>query len=248
MLNLIIPSFIAGLLTFFAPCTLPIIPSYLGFVGGVSTNHLLQNKTKKLRRKILLNSILYILGFSIVFITLGGLFSLGGQILGQHRLLLSRIGGIFIILFGFFIIQSAISVKKIKWLSFLHKEKRFHLFDKLKPGHPLSAFVFGSVFAFGWTPCIGPILGSILLLVSNNTTTEQGVFLLLIFSFGLALPFLIISFAVSSTLKYLPKINKYLNIISIMGGIFLIFIGLLLLTENMSIWTTMFFKFINLLK
>ena len=243
MLELIIPAFIAGLLTFLAPCTLPLVPSYLGFISGVSlTPEHLQDK--KVKKKIIINSLLYILGFSIVFIALGSLFALGGSALAAHRLWLARIGGIFIIIFGIFMLH----VIKIPGLQFLNKSKQINVLNKLHPGKPLSSFIFGATFAFGWTPCIGPVLGTILLLASSTAGIVPGMLLLAIFSLGLGLPFFIIALSIDSALRYLPKIHKILPIISIIGGIFLIILGVLMLTNNFGLlitWVYKLFGFIN---
>ncbi|MBI4215701.1 MAG: sulfite exporter TauE/SafE family protein [Parcubacteria group bacterium] len=241
-LSLIIPAFVAGVFTFLAPCTLPLVPGYLGFISGVSTQDLQDSiKAKSARRKIFLNGVFYVLGFSLVFIILGSLFGLGGAALIQYRIWLSRIGGIFVIFFGLF-------MTGILKLPFLNIEKHFGSIKALKPGNPISSLAFGATFAFGWTPCIGPILGSILTLAASSATIGQGAFLLAIFSLGLAVPFLIIAASISSASAYLAKLNKYLNIISVIGGIFLIFLGVLLLTNKLGIWVAYFyqiFDFIN---
>jgi len=241
MNEFVLPTFIVGILTFFAPCTLPMIPSYLGFISGVSIEHLLANQNKKLRRRVLLNSFLYIIGFSIIFIALGTVFSWGGTFLSAHRLLFAKIGGVFIILFGLFMMNSL----KLPWLKFLYSEKKLHVLNKLKPGQPLSAFIFGATFAFGWTPCIGPILGTVLLFSANSETVWQGIFLLSVFSAGLAIPFLVIALLFGSVFKYLPTLNKYLKIISFLGGIFLIIIGFLMITNQFGALTASFIEIPN---
>lgn len=243
--SLIIPAFIAGLLTFLAPCTLPLVPGYLAFISGVSFDQLRDpEQLHKTRKKIFLNGLLYVIGFSLVFIALGSLFGLGGAALAKHRIWLSRIGGVFIIFFGIYIM----GLFKLKWLRFLAGEHRFHPSKYLKPGTPASSLIFGATFAFGWTPCIGPILGSILLLASTSSTVSEGAFLLFIFSLGLAVPFLIIAAAIGWAATHLRRIGKYLNVISIIGGAFLVFIGILLLTNRLGIWVSWFFqafKFLN---
>lgn len=240
--SLIIPAFIAGMLTFFAPCTLPLVPGYLGFISGVSTSDLRDPATAKLaRRKIFLNGLLYVIGFSLIFIALGSLFGLGGAVFAQYRIWLSRIGGIFVIIFGLYVIG-------VLRLSFLNVEKHISGIKALKPGNPTSSLIFGATFAFGWTPCVGPILGSILTLAASSATVGQGAFLLAVFSLGLAVPFLIIAAGIGSASNYLVKLSKYLNVIAIIGGIFLVFLGLLLLTNRISIWITYFYRlfdFIN---
>ncbi|MBI4160214.1 sulfite exporter TauE/SafE family protein [Candidatus Wolfebacteria bacterium] len=240
--SLIIPAFIAGILTFLAPCTLPLVPGYLGFISGVSANDLQDPvKTKSARRKIFFNGVLYVLGFSLVFIVLGSLFGLGGAALIKYRLWLSRLGGIFVIFFGLFMIG-------VLRLPFLNVEKNIGRIRALKPGNPTSSLIFGATFAFGWTPCIGPILGSILTLAASSATIGQGAFLLAVFSLGLAVPFLVIAAGIGSASSYIARLSKYLNVISIVGGLFLIFLGILLFTNKLGIWIAYFyqwFDFIN---
>ena len=240
--SLIIPAFIAGILTFLAPCTLPLVPGYLGFISGVSAQDLQDPlKSKSARRKIFLIGFLFVVGFSFIFILLGSLFGLGGSALAQYRIWLSRIGGIFVILFGLFMIG-------ILRLPFLNIEKNIGRIKALKPGNPTSSLIFGATFAFGWTPCVGPILGSILTLAAASATVGQGAFLLSVFSLGLAVPFLIIAVGIGSASNYISKLSKYLNVISIVGGLFLVFLGILLFANKLGLWIAYFYQwsdFIN---
>ncbi|PIR89472.1 MAG: cytochrome C biogenesis protein [Candidatus Harrisonbacteria bacterium CG10_big_fil_rev_8_21_14_0_10_40_38] len=240
-LALVVPAFIAGLLTFLAPCTLPLVPGYLGFVSGVSSQDLRDpDKSKSSRKKVFLNGLLFVIGFSFVFILLGSLFGLGGAVLIKYRLWLSRIGGIFVIFFGLFMIG-------IFKLPFLNVEKRIGGVKFLKPGNPVSSLIFGATFGFGWTPCVGPILGSILTLAAASATVFKGGFLLGVFSLGLALPFLVIALLIGSASFYISKITKYLNVISVVGGVFLIFLGILLVTDGFGLWITFFYKIFEFL-
>lgn len=238
-LSLVIPAFIAGLFTFLAPCTLPLVPGYLGFISGTSLEDLRDEKKRNLvKKKILLNAIFYVIGFSTIFISLGILFGAGGIVLGSAKIWLSRIGGIFVIFFGLYMMN----LLKLPIFDFMSREKHIKLPASLKPGNPYSSFVFGATFAFGWTPCIGPILGSILLLVSSNATILQGAFLLLIFSLGLAIPFLALALAIGHAQQYVKAVTRYMPIISFVGGLFILILGILLLTDNMSIWLSAVYK------
>lgn len=235
-LALVIPAFIAGILTFLAPCTLPLVPAYLGFISGVSLEDLKNpEKAKGIRMKIFFNGLLFVLGFSSIFILFGTLAGFFGSALVPYRIWLTRIGGIFVIIFGLFMLN----VIKIPYLT---QERQFKVPAVFSRGKSLNSFILGSAFGFGWTPCVGPILGSILLLASTSATAFQGAFLLSIFSLGLAIPFLIIAFGIGSASQHLTKISKYLNIVSIIGGIFLILLGILLLTDNMSLLVSYGFR------
>jgi len=238
-LSLVVPAFIAGLLTFLAPCTLPLVPGYLGFIGGVSVNDLKdKNKAGRARRRIFINGVFYVIGFSVVFILLGSVFGLAGSFLSTNRIWLSRVGGIFVIFFGLYLMH----VFNLPVFKFLNSEKKFNFANKLKPGSPTSSFIFGATFAFGWTPCVGPILGSILFLASTSGTVFQGALLLMVFSFGLGIPFLLIALGFGHATKYITKISKYLNIISFVDGLFLLFLGILVLTDNLGIWVSYFYR------
>jgi cytochrome c-type biogenesis protein len=225
---LVIPAFIAGLLTFLAPCTLPLIPGYLAFISGVPGDQLGQTQTSSLlRRKIVLNGLSFIVGFSLVFIVFGTLAGLVGIAFAPYRLWLSRIGGILIILFGLF----TLNILKIPFLSV---EKHLKLQLPIERGKPFSSLILGSAFGFGWTPCVGPILGSILVLVSTTTTIWQGTFLLFIFSLGLAVPFLVIAYTIGSADRFIRKYAKTFQWLSYGSGFLLIFLGIILLTNNMA--------------
>ncbi|HEY4505920.1 MAG TPA: cytochrome c biogenesis protein CcdA [Candidatus Paceibacterota bacterium] len=230
----VVAAFVAGLLTFLAPCTLPIVPGYIGFISGVSA----KDSSGSGKRRIALNGLTFVLGFSFVFILVGSLAGLIGTTLVEYRLWLTRIGGILVILFGFFMLgvfsalgRSAFGGK----ISVLFIDKRMSIPKFLKVGHPSSSVVIGAAFAFGWTPCIGPILGSVLLLAGASSTVLQGIWLLAVFSLGLGLPFLLVAFAFSAATKYISAITPYLKYVSIVGGIFLILLGVLLITDNFGV-------------
>ena len=248
--SLIIPAFIAGVLTFLAPCTLPLVPGYLAFISGVNSRDLADPaKLPTIRRKVFFNGVMYVLGFSVVFISLGSVFGLAGSFLAQNRIWLARVGGLFVMFFGLYLMGIfRLKIFHFKFIGTLSQERRLNFSRLLTPGKPLSSFIFGATFAFGWTPCIGPILGTILVLASTAGTIFQGAFLLLIFSLGLALPFLIIALAVGHAAAYIGKVSRYLNIISFIGGGFLVILGYLLFTDNFILLSARFydwFAFIN---
>ncbi len=226
--SLILPAFIAGLLTFFAPCTLPLVPGYLAFIGGTSIKQI----TKGKKHQIVKNALFYVLGFSTIFILLGIFFSFAGLALSQYRILLTKAGAVLIIFFGLYLMH----MFDLKIFSFLKKTKRLTFTQGFKPGTAKSSFLLGATFAAGWTPCVGPILGSILLLASTTTTVFSGAILLTVFSLGLGIPFIFLAYFIEKSTKYVRYINKYLPVISIIGGAFLVVIGVMMLTGVIAHW------------
>lgn len=253
----IIPAFIAGILTFLAPCTLPLLPAYLSFISGTSAAALQDPKrVLKAKAKIFLNGLSYVLGFSLVFIVLGSLFGLGGAALLQYRPFITRFGGVFVILFGLFLLIPALNIllgekirlSRIPLFSFFAKERQLPIARKLQPGNPLSSFLLGVTFAFGWTPCVGPILATILTFAASSATVGTGALLLIVFSAGLAIPFLLVAVSIGWALKNLAGVGKYLNWVSIIGGLFLILFGVFMITNNFALWIALIywvFNFIN---
>ncbi|MEK7542548.1 MAG: cytochrome c biogenesis protein CcdA [Patescibacteria group bacterium] len=230
----IISAFFAGIVTFLAPCTFPLVPGYLSFISG----------TGKTRSKIFFNSVLYVIGFSAVFILFGSLFGLGGSIFFQYRDILAKLGGLFVILFGLFLLAPAIAAK-IPLLKFFVAERKGNFANKLTPGKPASSFLFGASFAFAWSPCVGPILGVVLTLAASSATVGQGAFLLLIFSLGLAVPFLLCALGIGWAFAHFGKIAKYLHFVSLAGGIFLVALGIMMVTNNFLFWTALVYRFFD---
>jgi cytochrome c-type biogenesis protein len=222
---LIIPSFIAGLFTFLAPCTLPLVPAYLAFISGTSAG----------KRRVFQNALFFVLGFSAVFILFGLLAGSIGGFFIESRIWISHIGGIFIILFGLFML----GVLKIP---FFAAEKKLFIKSPFTKGTYLNSLILGVIFGAGWTPCVGPVLGSVLLLASQIATAFQGAFLLAIFSLGLAVPFLLIAMSIESAEKHIAKFSKYLRPINIIGGVFLVILGALLLFGEMGLLSAYGFK------
>lgn len=215
--SLIIPAFIAGILTFLAPCTLPLVPGYLGFISAASLEDLKNpDKVSKTRLKIFLNGLFFIIGFSLIFILLGTLFGFIGSTLVTYKLWLSSIGGIFVILFGLF-------MTNLVRVRFWARETHFKTPPIFERGKPVNSLLLGSAFGLGWTPCVGPVLGSILFLASTSTTALQGAFMLLIFSAGLAVPFLLIAAGIGQASNYisgfLEVTTKYRVLIMVIFGV-----------------------------
>lgn len=223
-------AFVAGVLIFLAPCTFPLVPAYLGFISGVSANDLKDPKLAPIARKrIILNGLAFISGFSLVLIIVLGTLAFSiGELIGEYRFLASRIGGVFIIAFGLMMVG-------ILKIPFIKSDLRVKIPRFIEVGKPSSSFLIGSIFALGWSPCIGPSLGAILDLAAIAETAPKAILLLFVFSLGLALPFMIIAVGFSSVTRHIAKISKYLSIISVIGGIGFIIIGILIVTNNLGL-------------
>ena len=231
-LNILI-AFSAGLLSFLSPCILPLIPSYLSFVGGISYSELTTGKHSK--SGIFTKTLLFVIGFAIVFITLGILFSSTGSILGDISQTINIIAGTIVILLGINFI--------FDFWKLLDMEKRFHVENK-NSGF-LSSVLLGMAFGAGWTPCVGPILASILFLASTTGSMLQGVVLLTFYSLGLGLPFILAGLFFNAFTKQVNKIKPYLGQIRVASGIFLIIIGILIILGRLQKLNVFLFKLAN---
>ncbi|MBI3495015.1 cytochrome c biogenesis protein CcdA [Candidatus Berkelbacteria bacterium] len=229
---LIFSSFIAGILTFFAPCTLPLVPGYLALIAGARPADLVASQPlPAVRKKIFWNGVAFVIGFSVVFIALGTLFGIVGVALAAYRIWLARIGGLIVIFFGL----SMMPLFYGRLFGFLSREWRINPTRYLKPGSAVSSLAFGAAFATGWTPCVGPILGSILLLVASSATVAKGALLLAIFSAGLAIPFLIVASSIGWFIEVIPKLGRALGLFEYASGALLVLLGVLLSTNRFAV-------------
>lgn len=232
-------AFGAGILSFLSPCVLPLLPSYLSFITGISIEELRKGRgNPRIRKVTLIHSLMFILGFSLVFVLMGASASLVGKILLKYQVWVARIGGAFIVLLG-------IQFTGLINLNFLQKERKLHL--KKKPRGYLGSSLVGVAFAAGWTPCIGPILASILFYASTTNSMLSGIALLAVYSLGLALPFFLVSLGLEAFLERYQKLRRHLRLISIISGIFLIAIGILLMTNYFLILTASFNRWLPFL-
>ena len=221
-------AFGGGLLSFFSPCVLPLVPAYIANLAGITA---IDNKTRTSYLPALLHSVCFVLGFSIIFITLGASVGLIGNVITAHSTLLRYIAGGLITAFGIFLIASY----KIPWLNY---EKRLSPSVGSNPGY-IRSLLIGAAFALGWTPCIGPILGAILALAWRSQTVGHGAYLLAIYSLGLGIPFILIGLLWGVITPLWKSMNRYLGVISIASGVLLIAVGILILTGNMG-WLSQF--------
>jgi cytochrome c-type biogenesis protein len=217
-------AFSAGLLSFFSPCVLPLVPAYIANLAGSTA---ISSEARKSYLPTLFHSLFFVLGFSLIFIALGASVGLIGTVITAHAQLLRQIAGSIVILFGIFLIASY----KFPWLNY---EKRLHIPGARNPGY-LRSILIGSVFALGWTPCVGPILGAILTLAWGSQTVGQGALLLVVYSLGLGIPFVLIGLAWGAIMPLWKSINRHLGKISIISGCLLIIIGILILSGKLSI-------------
>ncbi len=219
-----ITAFLGGILSFLSPCVLPLIPSYMSFITGVSFEDFKKEDKARLRKLTLMNSSAFVAGFSLVFILLGISSSYVGKYFAIYYDHIRIIGGVIIILMGLYVMG-------VFKLSFLASDKRVHL--QSKPRGYFGSFIVGLTFGAGWTPCIGPILGSILLVASTTGSAYEGFKLLLIYSLGLAIPFLAASMAMNTFLSSFRIIQKYMKLVMIVSGLLLIGFGIILLTDKL---------------
>ena len=216
-------AFLAGLFSFVSPCVLPLVPGYISFVSGVSLEDIEKNKKQNMNT-IIISSLFFIMGFSLIFILLGATATFIGSFLLEKAFILKKIGGIIIIIFG-------IHMSGFYRIKFLDYEKR--VYTKTKPVNIiLGPFLMGLAFAFGWTPCVGPILAGILVYAGTQETVYQGILLLTIYSAGLGIPFLLTAVAITKFYSFSNKIKKHFKTIEIVGGVLLMLIGGLMLTDS----------------
>jgi cytochrome c-type biogenesis protein len=228
-------AFTAGLLSFFSPCVLPLIPAYLSYITGMSIEQYSQEMHGAARRRIVLNTLFFILGFAVIFI---GVFGAGttlvSTVLKQHKDLIGKVGGLVILLFGLHFL----GVFRIKWL---YREKRAHI--KTMPAGYLGSFLVGIAFSAGWTPCVGPILASIIGMGLAAESQWQAVRLLSLYTLGLAIPFFLTSLAVNFFLPLFNKMKHHFKAIEVVTALLLITAGVLMFTGKYAIISNMVNEF-----
>ncbi len=216
-------AFIAGLLSFLSPCILPLVPVYLASLVGPE---IFDATITRSRLPIFLHSLSFVIGFSIIFVILGAIAGLTGFAINPNQALLSKIAGSVLIAFGLFMLAAL----KMPWLNY---ERRLTPSLGITSGY-LRSFLTGSIFCLAWTPCVGPMLGSILTLALDSATAWYGAYLLAIYSLGFGLPFLVIGAAFNSIAPLLRHINRYSNWVYIISGLLLIAVGILILTNRLT--------------
>ena len=219
-------AFAAGIFSFLSPCVLPLIPSYLSFVSGVSLDEMRSDEARgRVRSRVVLNSMAFIIGFSLVFISLGASASFLGSLFLDYRNLIRITGGFFILLVGLYLVG-------LFKISALERYLQFNLKDK--PAGYFGSVLVGITFAVAWTPCVGPILGAILALAGTSGEVGRGTLLLTTYAAGLALPFFLSALAINSFFQFSQRLRRYIQAIHVMGGVLLIIVGILLLTDYMT--------------
>jgi cytochrome c-type biogenesis protein len=219
----VVLAFTAGLFSFLSPCVLPLFPSYLSFITGMSVNALAEDAAAGTRWRIVLHSLAFVIGFSMIFVTLGASFSAAGQFLMDYRDWIRLAGGALIIVFGLYIAG-------VLRISVFGRYQQIQL--RQKPAGYLGTLVVGVTFAIGWTPCVGPILGSILSLAGTADTVTRGVGLLVAYSAGLGAPFLLSSVALGAFLRLFRRFRPFIPIVERTAGILLIVVGVLVVTDS----------------
>jgi len=218
----VLVAFSAGLFSFLSPCVLPLFPSYVSFITGMSVSDLTTDLSGAARRRVMLHALAFVLGFSLVFVALGASFSAAGQFLLDYRNLIRQIGGALIVLFGLYIAG-------VFKLAAMGRTMQFQIREK--PAGYLGSLLVGITFAIGWTPCVGPILGAILSLAGTAETVQRGIGLLIAYSAGLGVPFLISAVALGAFLKFFKRYRPFIPVMERAAGVILIVVGVLVFTN-----------------
>ncbi|HEX5646236.1 MAG TPA: cytochrome c biogenesis protein CcdA [Nitrospira sp.] len=226
----VLAAFSAGLLSFVSPCVLPLVPSYISYITGLSVEQLTDmSERAKFKKAIVLNSLLFIAGFSTVFIAFGASASLLGQVLVTYQDYIRRIGGVLIVVFGLYLLG-------VLNLNFLKMEHRYQF--RNRPAGYLGSFFIGVAFAAGWTPCVGPVLGSILLYAGTTDSLIDGVVLLTSYSLGLGLPLFLTALGVDRFLAYFKEVRAYLWGVSTVSGVLLVVVGVMIYANSLTMVTS----------
>jgi len=214
------------LLSFLSPCVLPLAPPYLCYIGGVSMNQMTEGDgpSPEVRRSVIYASIAFALGLATIFVALGATFSAIGQWVGENRILLSRIAGAIIIVMGLHFIG-------VFRIPLLYREARLEV--ESKPAGIFGAYIVGLAFGFGWTPCAGPALGAVLMTAANEPSQWAGAGILFAYALGMGLPFVVIAFFMVPFMRWMVRFRRHLRKVEIVMGVFLIFVGILFLTNTM---------------
>lgn len=220
----ILGAFVAGLVSFLSPCVLPLVPGYVSLISGEAAEDIEANAN--MRRKLMRNSLMFVMGFSVVFISLGAFATGIGQLTRAYYPILAQIAGIVIIIFG-------LHLTGIFKIAALYSDKRLH---SVKGGSTAwGAFVIGFAFAFGWTPCIGPILATILAFAASQDTVAKGILLLAVYSAGLAVPFLLTALGIGRFMQFYTRFRRHLRTVEVVSGVLLIAIGILVFLRKFTL-------------
>lgn len=219
-----------GIVSFVSPCILPLIPSYVSYITGISYDELVERESR--RRNIALtlrHSLMFVLGFTVIFVLLGATASLIGQVLTEYLGAIRTAGGVLMVILGLF-------VADVVKIPFLQRDAKLHL--KNRPAGYLGTLLVGIIFAAGWTPCTGPFLGAALLQAAQAETMGTGMVLLTFYSLGIGIPFILSAIAISAFLSTFSRLKKHLQTIRVVSGIILVIMGLLLITDKLTILTS----------
>ena len=224
----VLVAFSAGLLSFLSPCVLPLVPSYLTFVTGMTLDELTGDGGRATRTRTMTHAALFVLGFMIVFVSLGAAATALGSVIGKSLVIAQRVGGVLIVLFGLYLLD-------VVRLPFLMRERRAHL--ARRPAGMAGSLVAGVAFGAGWTPCVGPVLASILLYAGTAGSMQQGTALLAAYSIGLGIPFLAAAFALDRFLTRLCGMKRWLRPLELVSGTLLVIVGVVLATGRFRLLT-----------